>query len=201
MNAVALLQELRNLGAEVSTDGQRINVRAPRGAITPILADAVRQHKSELLRLLETHTPPANDCHPPAKSGQWDEETRLLLVEAWRAFWREHGPALAAHGWEQADLLGGLPSDPVAPWDRVPGVAALIGNGWTLAEVNGGFLRFRLDGDAGGVLNVRGGAWLGELAAERWLERFEERAAILQYDGGMSRLDAERQAASELTSV
>ena len=52
MMAVQLLRELKGRGAVVRAVGDRIRIEAPRGTITDELRSLIREHKTELLRLL-----------------------------------------------------------------------------------------------------------------------------------------------------
>ena len=52
MTATALLVELRGLGAELTTSGDRLRCRAPAGVLTPQHRAALAHHKAELLGLL-----------------------------------------------------------------------------------------------------------------------------------------------------
>lgn len=56
MSPAALLAELRALGVELRVEGDRIRCKAPRGSVTPELAEAIRSHKPALLALLTTPT-------------------------------------------------------------------------------------------------------------------------------------------------
>ncbi|QBS37116.1 hypothetical protein E1B22_03775 [Thermaerobacter sp. FW80] len=69
MTAAALLTELRRRGVEVWADGDRLCYRAPRGALTPELREAVRAHKGELLAVLRSDRP------------------RFWPLEAWQEEW------------------------------------------------------------------------------------------------------------------
>jgi hypothetical protein len=52
MNATALLQELTSRGVQLSRDGDRLRVRAPRGTITEGDREALQRCKPALLELL-----------------------------------------------------------------------------------------------------------------------------------------------------
>jgi hypothetical protein len=60
MTAAALLDELRTKRVQLTVDGERLGVDAPRGALTDALRQAIRQHKAALLTLL-AQPAPAND--------------------------------------------------------------------------------------------------------------------------------------------
>lgn len=68
-STVALIDELRGRGVELAVAGERLRWRAPKGAMTASLVDALRQHKAELLQHLAA---------PKVASG-WDPETRRLI--------------------------------------------------------------------------------------------------------------------------
>lgn len=53
MVARDLLRELEGRGVRLAVDGGRLIARAPAGAITPDLAERIREGKDELLRELE----------------------------------------------------------------------------------------------------------------------------------------------------
>jgi tubulysin polyketide synthase-like protein len=52
MTASTLLADLRARGIKLSVSGERLNVDAPRGAVTPDLRTALVEHKADLIRLL-----------------------------------------------------------------------------------------------------------------------------------------------------
>ena len=52
MNAVQTLLLIWAAGGALSRDGNRLNVRAPKGAIPSQLVDALRENKAELLAIL-----------------------------------------------------------------------------------------------------------------------------------------------------
>ncbi len=52
MSAAQLISELAALGVELTVDGEKLKVNAPKGAITPALAGQIRQHKSAILSYL-----------------------------------------------------------------------------------------------------------------------------------------------------
>ena len=54
MTAAALLDELQARGAVLTVNGDRIQVEAPRAAITPELRAALVEHKPDILRLLRS---------------------------------------------------------------------------------------------------------------------------------------------------
>jgi amino acid adenylation domain-containing protein len=51
--AAALVESLRAAGVRLSASGERLSVEAPAGAMTPALAEAIRTHKPQILRLLD----------------------------------------------------------------------------------------------------------------------------------------------------
>jgi DNA modification methylase len=53
MNARALLDELRRRGVRLTADGGHIDYRAPKGAMTSECLAALKEHKSEIMQLLE----------------------------------------------------------------------------------------------------------------------------------------------------
>ena len=53
MTATELLDSLRQRGIELATAGDRLRYR-PASAVTPELADAMKRHKAELLKLVAT---------------------------------------------------------------------------------------------------------------------------------------------------
>src|SRR5215470_295158 len=65
MSPRELLVQLREKGVEVRSNGDRLIIDAPKGAITPDLRDALAANKAELLRILNT-PPPGEKSAPPA---------------------------------------------------------------------------------------------------------------------------------------
>jgi len=53
MTATALLDELRTKGVHLTVEGEHVAVDAPKGVLTDDVRQAIRQHKPELLDLLE----------------------------------------------------------------------------------------------------------------------------------------------------
>ncbi len=57
MSALELISRLRELGVQVTADGDRLRVNAARGVLTDELLGMLSQHKQELLELLKVHGP------------------------------------------------------------------------------------------------------------------------------------------------
>lgn len=53
MNGLTIIKEFRSLGAQMWANGDRIEVEAPAGAITPEMRDCLKRHKAEVLAVLE----------------------------------------------------------------------------------------------------------------------------------------------------
>jgi len=62
VSAARLLEALTSCGAQVWADGDRLEMDAPAGALTPDLLEALRSHKAELLALLTEASSPATDA-------------------------------------------------------------------------------------------------------------------------------------------
>jgi hypothetical protein len=60
VTAIELLQALRSAGAGVAVVGSDLKIRAPKGAVTPELREAIVAHKSELVKMLSTY--PCASC-------------------------------------------------------------------------------------------------------------------------------------------
>ena len=79
-STVALIDELRGRGVEFAVAGERLHWRAPRGAMTPGLVDALRQHKGEVMALLENDVDDAGLVDESVLAGHaWDAETTQLI--------------------------------------------------------------------------------------------------------------------------
>lgn len=57
MTTHSLLEELRDLGVKLSSDGITLNIDAPKGVITPTLWEQLTTQKQELITLLATGNP------------------------------------------------------------------------------------------------------------------------------------------------
>ena len=57
MSPTAILAELRERGIELVAEGNQLRYRAPRGALTPDLREAMRQFKPGLLAVLTGRVP------------------------------------------------------------------------------------------------------------------------------------------------
>jgi TubC N-terminal docking domain len=64
MGVQDLFAALSEKGIKISLDGGTIEVDAPRGAMTDDLRAAVRQHKAELVSLLQQGADPGDDAAP-----------------------------------------------------------------------------------------------------------------------------------------
>ena len=74
MTAAELLAELRRRGVKLTVNGDRLRYEAPRGALTPELLEAMRQHKPELLRLLSRPPIPQDvvaGVEAALRAGRW----------------------------------------------------------------------------------------------------------------------------------
>ena len=57
MTPAELLTELGRRGVVLTADGDSLNIDAPRGAVTPELLAALREHKPRLIRFLQPPEP------------------------------------------------------------------------------------------------------------------------------------------------
>lgn len=99
MTAQAILAELRARGIEIVPHAGRLRYRAPAGALTEALKQAIRQHKEEILPLL-SQSPALAGSSSPAERNALASPARLDLVVV------RSGP---------------IPSGPIAltPWTKV----------------------------------------------------------------------------------
>ncbi len=83
MSASELLAELRECGVEVVAAEGQLRYR-PREAVTPQLLGRIREHKPELLKLLESeqHKLQGGDCYPEYLS---DVQSRKLRAAGWKS--------------------------------------------------------------------------------------------------------------------
>lgn len=218
----ALLAELTALGIELQAHGERLRFR-PQSAMTAELVARVKVHKLGLLALLaDTKTPAGDDATPGFGSGVGDvltatsytaDEARMLadapadmravvesikrmfpgaeLVSVQRA--ASEPPPVGAAAWPTADDVGTLPA----------GVADLARkrDGWIPATWRGRLLYLA---DACAALRPGRAAELRRAAivlTPGLVEAFEERAAILEHDAGLSREDAEAAAAADTLTL
>ena len=56
MTAADLLRELEGAGVRLQADGDKLRVRAPRGALTPVLRTALQARKVEIVAALQART-------------------------------------------------------------------------------------------------------------------------------------------------
>lgn len=84
MTAAALLAELRRRGVELWAEGDRLGYRAPRGALTPELREAVAARKGELLELLRGGPARPAPAQEPGAAQGGPEPQAPLEVEGHR---------------------------------------------------------------------------------------------------------------------
>src|SRR6476659_5767811 len=65
MSPRELLVQLREKGVEIKSNGDRLLIDAPKGAITPDVRDALAANKAELLKILNTPPPVERPAAPP----------------------------------------------------------------------------------------------------------------------------------------
>lgn len=75
MNAAEVLSELENRGVAITTDGDRLRWRAPKGAMTPDLIQRAQAYKPAILALLTNRHECAiveriNRAHQPSDPGR-----------------------------------------------------------------------------------------------------------------------------------
>jgi hypothetical protein len=103
MTAQDLLEALRTDGVRVTAIGDRLELDAPRGAMTQDRLDQVRVLKQELLALLAEPGPPA------APAGAVEDSSFLEIVEDARRFQAEGKPGpWAAFTMSDIDLEGAI---------------------------------------------------------------------------------------------
>ena len=218
----ALLAELTALGIELQARGERLRFR-PQSAMTAELVARVQVHKPGLLAMLaDTKTPAGDAATPGFGSGVGDvltatsytaDEARMLadapadmrgvvesiermfpgaeLVSVQRA--APEPPPVDAAAWPMAGDAEALPA----------GVADLVRerDGWTPATWRGRLLYLA---DAYAALHPDRAAELRRAAialTPGLVEAFEERAAIMEYDAGLPREDAEAAAAADTLTL
>ena len=96
MTAADLISDLKRRGVELRVTGDRLRWRAPRGAMTPELAESLRRCKSETIALLSApvYKPrrpalspvPLTEVYPVAKGDEW------LADEFYQLRHRAHQP-------------------------------------------------------------------------------------------------------------
>jgi hypothetical protein len=96
MTAEALLQELQRCQVTLHPEGSELRCRAPKGAMTDALRQAIRAHKAALLRLLTQDTSPAPRA---AQAPTADVEERAAIYEYEGGMTRHAAELLAAHGY------------------------------------------------------------------------------------------------------
>lgn len=74
MNARALLSDLRQLGAEIETDGDRLRVDAPAGALDRKLQALLANNKQALIKLLEWEQRKLREADRQGLVIRWAEE-------------------------------------------------------------------------------------------------------------------------------
>jgi hypothetical protein len=62
MTPLELLVALRRRGIDLTVDGERLRVEAPRGALTPELRRTLAEHKPELIAELSQAAPGSPEC-------------------------------------------------------------------------------------------------------------------------------------------
>src|SRR5215468_6878995 len=53
MTAGELIQQVQSVGGRIRVDGERIRIQAPKGRISPELAERLRERKAEIIRRLD----------------------------------------------------------------------------------------------------------------------------------------------------
>jgi thioesterase domain-containing protein/acyl carrier protein len=83
-----LLAAIRTAGIELEVQGDRLKCRAPTGALTPTLSDAIREHKAELMRMLADSAANASaSAEPIMRQGERDRyplsftQARIAITE------------------------------------------------------------------------------------------------------------------------
>lgn len=130
---------------------------------------------------LETTLPPVPESH------------RVKILAALDVFRKEHGQKLKELGWNRDNLFLGLDVATAQTYDTMPCIPLVLEAGARLVYADVGRLEFLEGGEVSAW--IKKGFWLGGPALEVWVEEWEERAAIIEYEGGQSRETAEASAA------
>jgi hypothetical protein len=97
-----VLNELQGLGIEFQPDGDSLWVR-PQGRLTPELLLRLRDHKTELLALLQTdNTVYAHETRPDAETG--GVVLPAVPQDGDLAGWSEFTTPDGRHGWQREDV-------------------------------------------------------------------------------------------------
>ena len=157
----SIIRRFQERGILFSLAGESLSFDAPAGALTDADIDLLRTHKPAIMAALQ------QGQHPPAPA---DHVQDLLcrIRETWPRFRREHGPRLAALGWDRESLLGG--TDPMAATtiDDLDGLPVMLADGAVLAFAD----ETRLDlqrADGSTATRTKSGVWLAESARDAWI--------------------------------
>ena len=97
MNLRQLLDQLTQLGVKLEADGDRLRIRAPKGAITPHLRDAVTEKKNELLAWIRDNGQVAATL-PEIVSAPEQRYQPFPLTDIQYAYWVGRGDGLELGG-------------------------------------------------------------------------------------------------------
>ncbi len=87
MNVTQLLNELAQQNIRLAADGDRLNVRAPRGALTPWLRDRLTEHKSAILDLLQGSGSSGDLVVPQVQPDLAHRHDPFPLTDIQQAYW------------------------------------------------------------------------------------------------------------------
>jgi len=92
MSANHLLSELVGLGIKLSADGERLQIQAPRGALSPELRTRITQHKEPLLALLRRGAAERNAASlPTLVPAPEDNHIPFPLTDIQETYWLGRG--------------------------------------------------------------------------------------------------------------
>jgi hypothetical protein len=221
MTLVELHALLGRLGVELTARGDRLHYKAPAGVMTPEIRDALTAHKPRLLALLagvndqvRPDGPPAveparpagsTDRGPPPADRHWRRIVALWPID-WRERWGRRANELEDCGdtWNMAewvafqevsrDLAEARGRGEVAYAPPVPGLSdaeAIAGIALAFGECDPAAVG---PADRGPRDFRRGDRWLPRHHSDGPADDYdrEERAAMYEFDAGMTREQAER---------
>ncbi len=93
---IDLLQQLQSSGVQLQLDGEQLQVRAPKGALTPALKDQLARHKQALQDLLRQ--PAGAQALPPFTLRPEQRHEPFALTDVQHAYWMGRHGQLALGG-------------------------------------------------------------------------------------------------------
>ncbi|MBF0612802.1 MAG: hypothetical protein HQL55_16895 [Magnetococcales bacterium] len=196
MGVTEIIEDLQAKGYRLHVEGGRLLVYPTPDSLA---LEILRTNKPVIISLLAGTSEPlvtgemikSGEIIPPCH--------KVRILAEWKEFMLIHRLELNRFGWGRQSLLSGLNPVTAKTWNDMPALPIMVADGALLRDITLPWLKFSSLGEE--VYRVKSGHWFQASAFSDWRELWEERAAIREFEGGLTREEAEQAATEDMALI